>query len=150
MVEKKVGKAGAKVSPEVFRKACREYATKQVKMQKDEFVRLGVLAEWDEPYLTMDYKFEADIIRSLGKINAKGHLSKGFKPVHWCTDCGSALAEAEVEYEDKQSPAIDVRFEVIDEKKFFASCEHVPEHEGEGPLSVVIWTTARKMGKRNV
>lgn len=141
MVEKKVGKAGGKVSAEVFRKACREYASKQVKMQKDEFVRLGVLGEWDKPYLAMDYKFEADIVRSLGKINAKGHLSKGSKPVHWCTDCGSALAEAEVEYEDKQSPAIDVRFEVIDEKQFFASCHHVPEHEGEGPLSVVIWTT---------
>ncbi len=141
MVEKKVGKAGGKVSAEVFRKACREYATKQVKMQKDEFVRLGVLGEWNAPYLTMDYQFEANIIRSLGQINAKGHLSKGSKPVHWCTDCGSALAEAEVEYEDKHSPAIDVRFEVLDETKFFASCHHVPEHEGEGPLSVVIWTT---------
>ncbi|TXL15142.1 isoleucine--tRNA ligase [Methylococcaceae bacterium HT4] len=141
MVEKKVGKAGGKVSAEVFRKACREYASKQVKMQKDEFVRLGVLGDWDQPYLTMDYKFEADIVRSLGKVNAKGHLSKGFKPVHWCTDCGSALAEAEVEYEDKHSPAIDVRFEVIDEQRFFASCQHVPEHEGEGPLYVVIWTT---------
>ena len=141
MVEKKVGKAGGKVSAEVFRKACREYATKQVKMQKDEFVRLGVLGEWDSPYLTMDYKFEANIIRSLGKINAKGHLTKGFKPVHWCTDCGSALAEAEVEYEDKRSPAIDVRFEILDEERFFASCHHVPEHEGEGPLSIVIWTT---------
>lgn len=141
MVEKKVGKAGAKVSAEVFRKACREYAGKQVKMQKDEFVRLGVFGEWNNPYLTMDYKFEADIVRSLGKINAKGHLSKGFKPVHWCTDCGSALAEAEVEYEDKHSPAIDVRFEVIDEAAFFASCQHIPEHEGEGPLSIVIWTT---------
>lgn len=141
MVEKKIGKAGGKVSTEVFRKACREYAGKQVKMQKEEFVRLGILGEWDNPYLTMNYKVEADIIRSLGKINANGHLSKGSKPVHWCTDCGSALAEAEVEYEDKHSPAIDVRFEVLDESVFFKSCQHVPEHEGEGPLSLVIWTT---------
>jgi len=141
MVEKKVGKAGVKVSPAVFRKACREYAGKQVNIQKEAFVRLGVLGDWDNPYLTMDYAFEADIVRALGKISAKGHLTKGAKPVHWCTDCGSALAEAEVEYEDKHSPAIDVRFQVIDEEVFMASCHHVPEHEGEGALSVVIWTT---------
>jgi isoleucyl-tRNA synthetase len=141
MVEKKVGKAGVKVSPAVFRKACREYAGKQVNIQKEAFVRLGILGDWDKPYLTMDYAFEADIVRSLGKISTKGHLSKGAKPVHWCTDCGSALAEAEVEYEDKHSPAIDVRFQVIDEGAFMESCHHVPEHEGAGPLSVVIWTT---------
>lgn len=141
MVEKKVGKAGVKVSPAVFRKACREYAGKQVNIQKEAFVRLGILGDWDKPYLTMDYAFEADIVRSLGKISTKGHLSKGAKPVHWCTDCGSALAEAEVEYEDKHSPAIDVRFQVIDEGAFMERCHHVPEHEGSGPLSVVIWTT---------
>ena len=141
MVEKKIGKAGVKVSPSVFRKACREYAAKQVKTQKEEFIRLGILGEWDKPYLTMDFAFEADVVRSLGKIAAKGHLSQGAKPVHWCTDCGSALAEAEVEYEDKHSPAIDVRFKVIDEESFLASCHHLPEHHGDGPLSVVIWTT---------
>ena len=141
MVEKKVGKAGVKISEAEFRKACREYADKQVSMQKDEFIRLGVLGEWDNPYLTMNYKFEADIVRALGKVSSNGHLSKGAKPVHWCTDCGSALAEAEVEYEDKHSPAIDVRFKVVDEAEFMACCHHVPEHEGEGPLSVVIWTT---------
>lgn len=141
MVEKKVGKAGAKVSPAVFRKECRQYAGKQVNMQKQAFIRLGVLGDWNNPYLTMDYKFEADIIRSLGTIAEKGHLSQGAKPVHWCTDCGSALAEAEVEYEDKTSPAIDVRFQVIDEQALMAACHHVPEHEGEGPLSIVIWTT---------
>ena len=141
MVEKKVGKAGGKVSEAEFRNACRDYAAKQVEMQKGEFIRLGVLGEWDNPYLTMNYKFEADIVRALGKISKNGHLSKGAKPVHWCTDCGSALAEAEVEYEDKHSPAIDVRFQVVDEAAFLARCHHVPEHEGEGPLSVVIWTT---------
>ena len=140
-VEKKVGKAGVKVSPEIFRKECRKYATKQVKLQKDAFVRLGVLGDWDNPYLTMDYKFEADIVRSLGKIYQNTHIASGAKPVHWCTDCGSALAEAEVEYENKHSPAIDVRFKVLDEQAFIDACHHVPEHNGEGELSVVIWTT---------
>ncbi len=140
-VEKKVGKAGAKVSPAIFRKACREYAGKQVQIQKEAFVRLGVLGDWENPYLTMDFKFEADIVRSLGKISQNGHIHKGAKPVHWCTDCGSALAEAEVEYEDKHSPAIDVRFTVVDDADFMARCQHVDGHEGQGPLSVVIWTT---------
>lgn len=140
-VEKKIGKAGMQVSPEVFRKACRDYAGKQVNLQKEAFIRLGVLGEWDRPYLTMDYAFEADIVRALGKIAAKGHIVQGAKPVHWCTDCGSALAEAEVEYEDKHSPAIDVRFQVADEAAFLAGCHHIEGHEGEGPLSVVIWTT---------
>lgn len=141
MVEKNVGKAGVKVSPAEFRKACREYAQKQVAIQKAEFIRLGVLGDWDNPYLTMDFAFEADIVRALGKIAAKGHLSQGAKPVHWCTDCGSALAEAEVEYEDKHSPAIDVRFQVVDEHAFMACFHHAPDREGKGSLSVVIWTT---------
>jgi isoleucyl-tRNA synthetase len=140
-VEKKIGKAGAKVSPDVFRKACREYAGKQVAIQKEAFIRLGILGDWDKPYLTMDFAFEANIVRTLGSIAQKGHITKGAKPVHWCTDCGSALAEAEVEYEDKHSPAIDVRFRAIDEANFMAACHHAPEHEGEGTLSVVIWTT---------
>lgn len=140
-VEKKIGKAGVKVSPAVFRKACREYAGKQVNIQKEAFIRLGILGDWEHPYLTMDFAFEADIVRSLGKISQNGHIAKGAKPVHWCTDCGSALAEAEVEYEDKHSPAVDVRFQVVDEDGFLSRCHHVPEHEGSGPLSVVIWTT---------
>jgi isoleucyl-tRNA synthetase len=141
MVEKKIGKAGVKVSPAVFRKACREYAAKQVEIQKEAFVRLGILGDWQNPYLTMDFAFEADIVRSLGKITQKGHMAAGAKPVHWCTDCGSALAEAEVEYEDKHSPAIDVRFKVVDEAAFMNLCHHAPAHEGQGDLSVVIWTT---------
>ena len=141
MVEKKIGKAGVKVSPAVFRKACREYAAKQVEIQKEAFIRLGILGDWQNPYLTMDFAFEADIVRSLGKITQKGHVAAGAKPVHWCTDCGSALAEAEVEYEDKHSPAIDVRFKVIDEAAFMGLCHHAPAHVGKGDLSVVIWTT---------
>jgi isoleucyl-tRNA synthetase len=140
-VEKKIGKAGAKVAPDVFRKACRDYAGKQVAIQKEAFIRLGILGDWDKPYLTMDFAFEAGIVRALGSIAQKGHIAKGAKPVHWCTDCGSALAEAEVEYEDKHSPAIDVRFTAFDPESFLKACHHVPEHEGEGPLSVVIWTT---------
>ncbi|MCK9637914.1 MAG: isoleucine--tRNA ligase [Methylobacter tundripaludum] len=140
-VEKKIGKAGVKVSPAVFRKACREYAGKQVNIQKEAFIRLGILGDWEHPYLTMDFAFEADIVRSLGRISQNGHITKGAKPVHWCTDCGSALAEAEVEYEDKHSPAVDVRFQVVDEAGFLSRCHHAPEHDGSGPLSVVIWTT---------
>ena len=141
MVEKKIVKAGVKVSPAVFRKACRDYAAKQVEIQKEAFIRLGILGDWENPYLTMDFAFEADIVRSLGKITQKGHVAAGAKPVHWCTDCGSALAEAEVEYEDKHSPAIDVRFKVVDEAAFMGLCHHAPAHEGQGDLSVVIWTT---------
>jgi isoleucyl-tRNA synthetase len=140
-VEKKVGKPGKKVTVSQFRKACREYARKQVDGQMADFIRLGVQGDWQNPYLTMDHRFEADIVRSLGKIVANNHVQKGYKPVHWCTDCGSALAEAEVEYQDKDSFAIDVRFGVIDEQAFQARCHHTPEGCGEGPLSLVIWTT---------
>ena len=140
-VEKKVGKAGHKVDARQFRESCRKYAQRQVNKQRTDFQRLGIIADWDNPYLTMNYKTEADIIRALGKIIKAGYLDKGFKPVHWCTDCGSALAEAEVEYEDKSSTAIDVRFAVIDEAALLERCHHAPDHYGNGPLSVVIWTT---------
>jgi isoleucyl-tRNA synthetase len=140
-VEKKVGKAGVKVEPAVFRQACREYARNQVNGQREDFKRLGIFADWEQPYLSMDFQYEADIIRSLGRIIEAGHLHQGAKPVHWCTDCGSALAEAEVEHEDKTSPAIDVRFPVLDEPALWTRCEHVEGHTGEGPISVVIWTT---------
>jgi isoleucyl-tRNA synthetase len=140
-VEKKVGKAGVKVDAKTFRQACRAYASEQVAKQRDDFIRLGVLGDWQQPYLTMDYRFEADIVRALGRIIANGHLHKGSKPVHWCSDCGSALAEAEVEYEDKTSPAIDVRFAVLEEQALLTRCEHASDHPGHGPISVVIWTT---------
>ncbi|WP_428634992.1 class I tRNA ligase family protein, partial [Sedimenticola sp.] len=109
-VEKKVGKPGGKVTAAQFRVACREYATKQVDKQRTDFKRLGVVGDWEDPYLTMAFKTEADIVRALGRIVENGHVHKGSKPVHWCTDCRSALAEAEVEYKDKESFAIDVRF----------------------------------------
>ncbi|MFZ5466895.1 MAG: isoleucine--tRNA ligase [Pseudomonadota bacterium] len=136
-VEKKLGKAGDKVSAREFRDACRAYAAEQVERQKADFVRLGVLGDWNRPYLTMDYRFEADILRALGKIIANGHLVQGSKPVHWCVDCGSALAEAEVEYQDKTSDAIDVRFQAVDQAAF----EGALSAEGSGPVEVIIWTT---------
>ena len=140
-VEKKLGKAGDKVDAHQFRQACREYATLQVNKQRTDFKRLGVIGDWDNPYLTMDYRNEANIIRSLGKIIEAGHLNNGFKPVHWCSDCGSALAEAEVEYEDKKSIAVDVRFSVINENDLLNRCHHAPDRVGSGPISIVIWTT---------
>jgi isoleucyl-tRNA synthetase len=140
-VEKSIGKAGIAVDPDEFRQACRNFALEQIDNQKADFVRLGVFGDWDNPYLTMNFDTEANIVRSLGKIIENGHLHKGEKPVHWCTDCGSALAEAEVDYKDKTSCAIDVRFRVIDEEAFINCFHNVPDHHGEGPLSVVIWTT---------
>ena len=136
-VEKKVGKAGIKIPASEFRKACREYAQKQVDGQREDFKRLGIQAEWENPYLTMDFSYEADIIRTLADIVKQGHLHKGIKPVHWCVDCRSSLAEAEVEHEDKKSPAIDVRFNVIDTVKF----EKISGATGHGTISVPIWTT---------
>lgn len=141
MVEKKVGKPGVKVSAAEFREKCREYAKKQVEGQKTDFKRLGVFGDWDKPYLTMNFDFEANAIRVLGRIIKNGHLHKGAKPVHWCTDCGSALAEAEVEYQDKQSPAIDVRFEFADQEAIINAFELAEGHEGSGAVSTVIWTT---------
>jgi len=140
-VEKKIGKAGVKVDADEFRQACRDYAHKQIENQKIDFIRLGVLGDWDDPYLTMKYDTEANIVRALGHIIANGHLQRGDKPVHWCTDCGSALAEAEVDYKDKTSPAIDVKFPVVDEEAFINALHIAPGHPGEGPLSVLIWTT---------
>ncbi len=138
-VEKKVGKAGVKVDAKIFRQKCREYASKQVDGQRKDFIRLGVLGDWDKPYLTMDFDFEANIVRTLGRIIEKGHLHKGSKPVHWCLDCGSALAEAEVEYQDKTSPAIDVAFRAVDEAAFLNAFDSVDDAEGD--IAVVIWTT---------
>ncbi|WP_104402922.1 isoleucine--tRNA ligase [Vibrio penaeicida] len=141
MVEKKVGKPGKKVTASEFREKCRQYAAGQVEGQKESFKRLGILGEWDKPYRTMDFTTEANIIRALGKIADNGHLLKGFKPVHWCTDCGSALAEAEVEYKDKVSPSIDVRFKAADEAALLSKFNLNEGHEGQGDISVIIWTT---------
>lgn len=140
-VEKKVGKPGKKVTAAEFRQKCREYAQKQIDGQLAGFERLGVFGDWDNPYKTMDFTSEANIIRALGKIIDNGHLQKGAKPVHFCTDCASALAEAEVEYKDKVSHAIDIKFSAVDEAELVSKFHHPEGHTGEGEVSVVIWTT---------
>jgi len=140
-VEKKFGKPGTKLSQREFRQKCREYATSQIDIQRDEFKRLGVLGDWDHPYITMDFRYEANIMRALGKVIGNGHLVQGFKPVYWCLDCRSALAEAEVEYEDKHSPALDVRFRLLDESDLASRIMHKPQGIGVGPIAVPIWTT---------
>lgn len=139
MVEKKLGKAGVKVPARQFRDACREFAAQQVASQSADFQRLGVFGDWAQPYLTMDFRAEADIVRSLAQIIANGHVYRGSKPVYWCIDCGSALAEAEVEYEDRDSPAIDVRFAVLEPEALLARMQQT--EVGQGAISVVIWTT---------
>ena len=100
--EEASARSGRKLDARAFRAKCREYAPKQIDLQRADFKRLGVLGEWENPYRTMDFKYEADMIRALAKIIANGHVVRGVKPVHWCFDCGSALAEAEIEYQDKQ------------------------------------------------
>ncbi len=139
VVEKNHGK---NIAPAKFRELCREYAAEQVERQKKDFIRLGVLGDWDNPYLTMDFKTEADIMRALGAIYRNGYLYQGSKPVHWCVDCGSALAEAEVEYEDVNSPAIDVGFKVLDNaalSKAFGIDESTFKTLSDA--YAVIWTT---------
>jgi isoleucyl-tRNA synthetase len=135
-VEKQHGKT---IDPDKFRKLCRDYAQSQIARQKTDFIRLGVLGDWDNAYLTMNFQTEAEEIRALGKILRNGYLYQGEKPVNWCIDCGSALAEAEVEYEDKTSDAIDVCFEVKDADSLTGAFgrKSDPPHS----TFAVIWTT---------
>ena len=139
-VEKTHGRVGQKIDAKAFRAACREYAHKQVDAQRADFKRLGVLGDWDHPYLTMAPRFEADQMRAFGLIIKNGHVYKGYKPVHWCLNCRSALAEAEVEYEDRTSPSIYVRFPVVDpadvEIRFGGGAIGRSQ-----PASLAIWTT---------
>ena len=139
VVEKKHGKVGDKLDAAQFRAKCREYAGEQIAGQSRDFQRLGVLGDWKNPYRTMDFAFEADMLRALAKIVERGHLSRGVKPVHWCFDCGSALAEAEIEYADKVSPMIDVAYDARDPKAvaalFGVDCGN------DDIVAVPIWTT---------
>ena len=134
VVEKEHGK---NIDANKFRDLCRKYALKQVEKQKNDFKRLGVLGDWENPYLTINFKTEASIVRSFAKIYEKGFLYQGNKPVHWCTDCASALAEAEVEYENKPSIAIDVKFNCVNFKDI-ASIFKIKEVNS---VSAIIWTT---------
>ncbi len=120
---------------------CRAYATEQILRQKAEFQRLGVLGDWEHPYTTMSYRNEADEIRALGRVLEQGYLYRGLKPVNWCFDCQSALAEAEVEYEDRQDVAVDVGFALDDrDRQKLAAAFHLPSLP-DGPVYAVIWTT---------
>jgi isoleucyl-tRNA synthetase len=138
-VEKKHGRVGHKLDADAFRRACREYAASQVAAQSADFQRLGVIGDWNNPYLTMASNYEAEQLRAFAGIIRRGHLVRGFKPVHWCLDCRSSLAEAEVEYEERTSPAVDVRFPVVDPldaaRRFGAASSSL-----EG-AAIAIWTT---------
>ncbi len=139
-VEKKHGRRSEVVSDKkLFQEACKEYALTQIDKQKEDFIRLGVFGEWENPYRSLDSTFEADVVRALGKIFEKGHIHKGEKPVNWCQDCGSALAEAEVEYMDKVSKSIDVSFKVSD--KYVSKVNEVFNQINIDNISFVIWTT---------
>lgn len=134
-VEKKIGRPGSKLSAAEFRVACRQYAAQQVEVQRTAFMRLGVLGDWQHPYLTMDFKYEAQQVRAIAKILAAGHLQQGHKPVHWCTDCRSSLALAEVEYQEKQSPSTYVKFPL----KMWTPESGLPDDAV--PTFFLIWTT---------
>ncbi|MBP7891609.1 MAG: isoleucine--tRNA ligase [Arenimonas sp.] len=136
-VEKKHGKVGVKLDAREFRQKCREYAAEQIAGQSKDFQRLGVLGDWKNPYRTMDFAFEAEMLRSLARITERGHLARGVKPVHWCFDCGSALAEAEIEYADKTSLAVDVAYVTLNPK----AVANIFGIESTESIAVPIWTT---------
>ncbi|MCS3809188.1 isoleucyl-tRNA synthetase [Xanthomonas arboricola] len=138
-IEKKYGKVGVKLGAAEFRQKCREYATEQIDLQRRDFKRLGVVGDWDNPYKTLDFRFEANEIRALAKVVDNGHLTRGVKPVHWCFDCGSALAEAEIEYADKVSPTVDVAYPARDPAAVAAAFgASLPAGTS---VAVPIWTT---------
>ena len=138
-IEKTRGKEVKTLAPREFRQACRDYALEQVDGQRKDFKRLGVMGDWEHPYMTLQPGYEAEQLRAFAQILRNGHVYKGLKPVHWCLDCRSALAEAEVEYEEKTSPALDVRFAVKDAAELARrfGLQQVPAR----PASIVIWTT---------
>src|ERR1700716_3584903 len=139
-VEKTHGRVGQKIDAKSFRAACREYAHKQVDAQRSDFKRLGVLGDWYHPYLTMMPRFEAEQLRAFALIIKNGHVYKGYKPVHWCLDCRSSLAEAEVEYEERVSPGIDVRYPIVDSADLRRRVS-LPAGPALAEPSVAIWTT---------
>ena len=139
-VEKKKGKMGSKLDAGQYRNACRDYALQQVSEQRDDFIRLGILGQWEKPYLTLDQHYEAEQIRAFATIVKNNHLIYGHKPVHWCLDCKSALAEAEVEYVDKESCSVDVRFRIIDNHEFLTRTG-LNLDQTDLPIYLPIWTT---------
>src|SRR3546814_453834 len=143
-IEKKYGKVGVKLDAVEFRQKCREYANAQIDIQRKDFKRLGVIGDWEHPYRSLDFRFEADEMRALAKVIDNGHLVRGVKPVYWCFDCGSALAEAEIEYQDKVSPAVDVAYAARDAKAV-ARMVGVGLPEGAG-----VGGAERRVGKEGV
>ena len=137
-VEKKLGIAADKANPYLFQQACRAYATEQVALQKADFKRLGIMGDWEKPYLTMAYDIEAENIRILAQLLEKGYLVRNNKPVNWCTSCSSSLAEAEVEYENVTSTSVFVKFALTNPESVYKKF-HLPQLQG--PLAVLIWTT---------
>jgi isoleucyl-tRNA synthetase len=141
-IEHQIEKTHGKHLPsDQARAHCRTYAQEQIERQKKDFIRLGVLGDWDRPYKTMEYRTEADEIRALGEMYRRGYLFKGLKPVNWCFDCGSALAEAEVEYADKKSPAIDVAFPLDAAERGRLAGAFGVAVLPEKTVYAVIWTT---------
>lgn len=138
-VEKKWGKVGVKLDAVAFRQKCREFAEEQIELQRRDFKRLGVIGDWDNPYKTLSFDFEANEIRALSKVFANGHIVRGAKPVHWCFDCGSALAEAEIEYQDKTSPAIDVAY--VSRASQQLAARFGATLPADADVAVPIWTT---------
>jgi len=134
-VDKELGSKKKELSPAEFRRTCRQFAAKYLDLQRADFIRLGIFGDWDHPYTTMSFDYEADIAGALGRFFEKGIVYKGLKPVHWCTVDQSALAEAEVEYREHTSPSVYVRFKLLDE-----SLQEL-DLGVEIPLFAVIWTT---------
>jgi len=138
-VEKKIGKKRREITQSEFRDLCRDYAKDQINLQKDDFKRLGVFGDWKNRYASLDQSFEGQAINGFARIFHNGHVEKGFKPVHWCPECSSSLAEAEVEYMDKNSISIDVKFNLKAESSHkFADSFGLDTSKD---ISVVIWTT---------
>jgi isoleucyl-tRNA synthetase len=138
-VDRELGPKKRDLSVADFRRACRAYAERYIGVMTEEFQRLGILGDWEHPYLTMNFRYQAAIARSLGKFVEKGLVYKGKKPVHWCIHCRTALAEAEVEYEDHSSPSIYVEFALAPESADELA-RRIPELKGQN-VSVLIWTT---------
>jgi isoleucyl-tRNA synthetase len=135
-IEKKINKYH--INKNLFRIKCRKYAKQQVIYQKNDFIQLGILADWDNLYLTMHYKFEANIIKNLSKIIKNNHLTRGFKPVYWCSKCSSSLAEAEIEYKNKISSTIYIKCEIINYKSWVIKLNI---KNINCITSLIIWTT---------
>jgi len=138
-VDRELGKKKRDMSVADFRRACRAYAERFIGVMTEEFERLGIFGDWDHPYLTMNFRYQASITRALGRFVAQGLVYKGKKPVHWCIHCRTALAEAEVEYDDHTSPSIYVEFQLAPESSAELG-SRVPALAGRD-VSVLIWTT---------